>query len=279
MKQKFLMLLAVVLLSFASAFAQSGNNEPLKGDVNEDGKVDVADIVAIIEIMKNNEVISSFDYYVGWTNGSYSAFAAKTDAEMINGATGYASVNNPTYTRAFGDNNIFYLMYQPNHAPTQVIFTSQGQAIVQDIVNDNICPHADVVIDGVTYKVFGIRMATGYDPTDMMTVTFEAVQPQYKTVQVGHGTDYANAVFSDTGRQLSNNMYVTIDTNAGDYRFIKVDKRDTVNNLYLYNAGAGIFEYMEIALNAPVIDGDYKYYQSTNRYNAGERVPFVINKE
>ena len=53
MKQKFLMLLAVVLLSCASAFAQSGNNNPLKGDVNEDGKVDVADIAAVINIMKN----------------------------------------------------------------------------------------------------------------------------------------------------------------------------------------------------------------------------------
>lgn len=53
MKQKFLMLLAVVLLSCASAFAQNGNNNPLKGDVNEDGKVDVADIAAVINIMKN----------------------------------------------------------------------------------------------------------------------------------------------------------------------------------------------------------------------------------
>jgi hypothetical protein len=51
--KKFLMLLAAVLLSCASAFAQSSNNEPLKGDVNGDGNVDVADIVAILEIMKN----------------------------------------------------------------------------------------------------------------------------------------------------------------------------------------------------------------------------------
>ena len=52
MKTKFFFLLAAMLLS-ASAFAQSGNNEPLKGDVNGDGTVDVADIAAIIEIMKN----------------------------------------------------------------------------------------------------------------------------------------------------------------------------------------------------------------------------------
>ena len=52
MKTKIMMLLAAMLLS-AGAFAQSENNEPLKGDVNGDGVVDVADIAAIIEIMKN----------------------------------------------------------------------------------------------------------------------------------------------------------------------------------------------------------------------------------
>ena len=52
MRTKFFMLLAAVLLS-ASAFAQSENTTPLKGDVNNDGTVDVADINAVIEIMKN----------------------------------------------------------------------------------------------------------------------------------------------------------------------------------------------------------------------------------
>ena len=51
MRQKFFMLLAAVLLSSASVFAQS--NEPLKGDVNGDGTVDVADITAVIKIMKD----------------------------------------------------------------------------------------------------------------------------------------------------------------------------------------------------------------------------------
>ncbi len=52
MKQKILMLLAAVLLGSASTFAQSGNNDPFKGDVNGDGTVDVADMVSIIKIMK-----------------------------------------------------------------------------------------------------------------------------------------------------------------------------------------------------------------------------------
>ena len=68
MKTRFLLLLAAMLLGSASAFAQSGNNEPLKGDVNEDGTVDVADITAIIKIMKDGGGTSEETkcyYYVG----------------------------------------------------------------------------------------------------------------------------------------------------------------------------------------------------------------------
>jgi hypothetical protein len=70
MKQKILMLLAVVLLSSANAFAQSGNSEPLKGDVNGDGVVDVADIAAIIDIMANGGgpvSTTTYYWYVGTT--------------------------------------------------------------------------------------------------------------------------------------------------------------------------------------------------------------------
>ena len=52
MKKQVLFTILALLLC-ASAFAQSGNNEPLKGDVNDDGKVDVADINEIIKIMKD----------------------------------------------------------------------------------------------------------------------------------------------------------------------------------------------------------------------------------
>ena len=68
MTNKIFMLLAVVLLSSASAFAQS--NEPLKGDVNGDGTVDVADITAVIKIMKDGggtaEQTKNY-FYVGTT--------------------------------------------------------------------------------------------------------------------------------------------------------------------------------------------------------------------
>ena len=59
---------AMLLMSVCS-FAQN-NNTPLKGDVNEDGKVDVADIAAVINIMKNGGGTTEgpvYYWYVGNT--------------------------------------------------------------------------------------------------------------------------------------------------------------------------------------------------------------------
>jgi hypothetical protein len=69
MKTKIFFFLATMMLCSASAFAQSGNNEPLQGDVNEDGIVDVADIAAIIEIIKDQggEI---YYWYVGHVTNS-----------------------------------------------------------------------------------------------------------------------------------------------------------------------------------------------------------------
>ena len=64
------MTFAAMLLMSVSAFAQSGET-PLKGDVNGDGVVDVADINAIIAIMKNGGGTSEgtkYYWYVGHEN-------------------------------------------------------------------------------------------------------------------------------------------------------------------------------------------------------------------
>lgn len=98
MKTKnFFMLLAAVLLS-ASAFAQSGNNEPLKGDVNGDGVVDYADIDAVIEIMKNagGYVDSNYYWYVGQTDPSTITEISDNDIIVDNTSTspGWRSLGN-----------------------------------------------------------------------------------------------------------------------------------------------------------------------------------------
>ena len=107
-------------------------------------------------------------------------------------------------------------------------------------------------------------------------LTVTVVERTYLPVYVGAGADYASAVLVNTGKPLTNNMGVTIRTNPNDYLFIKVDKRDTVNNLYLNN-GFGEQSSYPIPLEDAVIDGDYKYYRSEKRYNAG-RVNYIINK-
>lgn len=53
MKTKILFFLAMLLTCSMGAFAQSGNGEPLKGDLNNDGKVDAADVVTLVNIIAN----------------------------------------------------------------------------------------------------------------------------------------------------------------------------------------------------------------------------------
>lgn len=62
--KKLFMTFAAMLLVSVGAFAQS--NEPLKGDVNDDGVVDVADIAAVIAIIKNNAA-PTYYWYAGQT--------------------------------------------------------------------------------------------------------------------------------------------------------------------------------------------------------------------
>lgn len=67
MKQKTITLLVALLISCANAFAQS-SNEPLKGDVNGDGQVDIGDIVAVIDILRNVSGTAVREYfYLGTT--------------------------------------------------------------------------------------------------------------------------------------------------------------------------------------------------------------------
>ena len=92
MKTKIFFFLATLMLCCASAFAQSGNNEPLQGDVNEDGIVDVADIAAIIDIIKNS---NNYYWYVGHvTNEQFEDPTLLTT--IINNGTSTTSATGPS---------------------------------------------------------------------------------------------------------------------------------------------------------------------------------------
>lgn len=71
--KKLFMLLAAMLLGSLGTFAQYsyiGLTVPIKGDVSGDGIVDVADITAIIKIIKDKEGVEPLPYYLGLTNAS-----------------------------------------------------------------------------------------------------------------------------------------------------------------------------------------------------------------
>jgi hypothetical protein len=105
--KKFFMLLAAVLLS-ASTFAQSGNNEPLKGDVNEDGTVDVADMVSIIRIMKDGGGAvgeKQVYWYAGTNNGN-----AVTADNFIDVATKIGESEIPATGSVTADEKYIYLV-------------------------------------------------------------------------------------------------------------------------------------------------------------------------
>ena len=87
MKKKILSLLAAFFMLFGtSAMAQVDST--LEGDVNGDGVVDIADITAVIAIIKQNaEANPTYYWYAGWTEPT---------------AANIATIINETYPSAKG---------------------------------------------------------------------------------------------------------------------------------------------------------------------------------
>lgn len=108
-------------------------------------------------------------YFVGWTTGTTEDFAALTADQMM-ALVSERKQGNP-YSGQFGRNQIFFLLHEPGKAPSNVVLTSAEVDMVQNINEDSTCHHTDVVMGGLTYKVFGIRF---YSPeaTDSVTVNF-----------------------------------------------------------------------------------------------------------
>ena len=102
MKTKFFFLLAALLLNVC-AFAQSENTTPLKGDVNNDGTVDVADINAVIEIMKNGGGTGEETKYY-WYIGQTKPTNLSSDPTVTN-VSDYSSIPNNTWMNKYRDEN------------------------------------------------------------------------------------------------------------------------------------------------------------------------------
>ena len=158
MKTKIFFFLATLMLCCASVFAQSGNNEPLQGDVNEDGFVDVADIAAIIDIIKNS---NNYFWYVGQTNPSTMTSISPIVNDMTSPGWRLIGTTLPTYSSS---NKLW--------SADDVITTGTSLAKQYIVIpaNSSACPRdgagndastvdiytklSNVTILGVEYKVY-----------------------------------------------------------------------------------------------------------------------------
>lgn len=93
MKRIFIILATMLQISMV-AYAQNGNSDPLRGDVNGDGKVDLADVTELVNIILSNSTAPTATYYwyVGQTNPSTMSSISGT-ADFNNGG-GWTSTGN-----------------------------------------------------------------------------------------------------------------------------------------------------------------------------------------
>ena len=117
MKTKFFFFLAMLLMSSVGAFAQSESNTPLKGDVNEDGIVDAADVVEVVNIIMKKDVDpNKYYWYIGVDNPS-SISNIQTDNtvpgwhEIGSSLSGFVLDTNDEANEVILDNNPVYYNY------------------------------------------------------------------------------------------------------------------------------------------------------------------------
>ncbi len=121
--KKFFTLLVVVLLTSASAMAQSGNNGTLKGDVNSDGSVNVADIVAVIDlIQKGQEAGEAGYFYLGTTKPTATNFTTLAGA-----VTTYTSIDEAVGTKvSIAAGETLYMLCPTNWLKTKDVALEDG---------------------------------------------------------------------------------------------------------------------------------------------------------
>ena len=138
MKQKLFMMLAALMLMGTSAMAQS---ETLKGDVNGDGVVDVADIAAVIQIMKDNgDIETKYYWYAGWTIPTAENIATIINEEYTteggsttNNKAGKTATSTSGVTMDYTKNTLYNSTAKTNY----YVVVPNGQSIY-DVLGTNV---------------------------------------------------------------------------------------------------------------------------------------------
>ena len=215
--KKFLMLIAAMLLSCTSAFAQNGNNTE-KGDVNEDGTVDVADIVAVIDIMKNGGGTATVGYfYLGTTKPT-----AENYKTLPGAVTTYASFEaavGATATVAAGQTLYLLCPAAWIEEKTPTLEDKDGNSISFLEEKDEV-----TISDYVIYKT-----QVWNAPNDVVLKTDTPDTPIYYWYVGQNSSDsYITADNYQTIATQSEFTTKTVNMTAGNYLYIVVPENKTV---------------------------------------------------
>ena len=156
MKTRILSLAAMLLMSVCT-YAQS--ETPLKGDVNGDGKVDVADIVAVIETMKNNggTTEKTYYWYIGQTNPSTMTSISPIVTDMTSPGWRLIGTTLPTYSSSNqlwdGTQISTGTTRQTNYValPNNTLFMYDSLGNISDAL---WIPAGTTEINGITYYIY-----------------------------------------------------------------------------------------------------------------------------
>lgn len=235
MKQKFFTLLAAVLLGSISAFAQ--NTNPVKGDVNEDGTVDVADIVNVIKIMKEGggAVGEKMCYwYAGTNNGNAVTADNFTDvssriAESEVPATGSVTANGQY---------VYFVMPENKHIES--LTDGNGSAVeftCTDVMGYHIYKTMDKINGKINYSVVQIVYYSyvGTDPNELIAYA------ETGELKEDISDNFPNIDGVKTYTSIPTSLEPGITINGGqDYVYV-VAPTETLNNasVYLTNTSGG----------------------------------------
>ena len=159
MKTRLFTFIAVLLLS-VSAFAQS--NGMLKGDLNEDGKVDIADLTMLVNIILNNQAPQqTYYWYVGQTapissDNITSVTGANTGWHEIGTSIGSYTFASPLYnsesnpiTSSPSVNTNWYVA-----VPSISSLGVYDSVDRNEVTNGNWTTEQQITVKGITYNVY-----------------------------------------------------------------------------------------------------------------------------
>lgn len=236
MKTKKLFLMAAMLLASMCASAQSGNNEPLKGDVNGDGKVDVADITAIVKIIMENG---------GGTAHNYTWYLGETEQESFTTADFNMTGTKPTVLNigpSSGDKVTVWIYPQSWGKPTKILDPNGNDMTNAFIYGDDWMTIPNGYYGGWTQLTLNTTWRVTWPETYYWYVGTENPMNMSSISPIVNDNNSPGwrEIGTSLGSYDSNNMLWNGDTNNivfenRDYYYVAVPKQ----SIQIYNAANG----------------------------------------